>query len=125
MLRIKNIKLVISKTRIVIITVYSTAKTVTITIYFVIIKNAIVGNDFLINRISLFKVVIFVRSSIATFSIRELITFTKETFSVREISFIETSRIAIINEYRPSHMNVKDVIVFISLKIKEVYNARH
>ena len=129
MLRIKNIKLVISKTRIVIIT-----------IYFVIIKSAIAENDFSVNRISSFKVVVSVKSSTfitlstfaegATFSIRKLIIrqfiiFTKATFFVKETSFNKTFRIATMNEYRSSHINIKNVIVFVFLKMKKAYNARH
>ena len=64
-----------------------------------------------------FKVIIFVR--------KKLITFTKKTFFIKEISFIETFRIVIINEYRSSHINIKNVIVFVSLKMKKAYNARH
>ena len=30
-----------------------------------------------------------------------------------------------MNEYRPSHIDVKNVIVFASLKMKETYNIRH
>ena len=35
------------------------------------------------------------------------------------------SRIVVINEYRSSHIDIKNVIVFAFLKIKKVYNARH
>ena len=93
--------------------------------YPVIIKSAAVendiftetGNDSSINRISSFKIIILVK--------RELITSSKETFSVKKISFIEISRIVIINEYRPSHINIKNAIAFAFLKMKKVYNIRH
>ena len=111
-------------------------KTVTIAAYSAIIRNATAGNDSSTNRISSPKVVISVRSPTATFFVRELITkktfsakklitFTKETSSIRETSFIETSRIVIMNEYRPSHINVKNVIAFAFLKMKKIYDARY
>ena len=103
----------------------SKTKNVTITIYPAIIRSATAENDIFIetgndsstNRISLFKIIISIR--------RELITSPKETFFIKETPFIETSRIVIMNEYRPSHIDIKNVIVFAFLKMKKVYNARH
>ena len=74
-------------------------------------------NDSLINRISSLKVIIPVR--------RKLITFSKKTFFVKETSFIVIFYIAIINEYRSFYIDIKNVIAFISLKIKEAYNIRY
>ena len=88
-----------------------------IIIYFIIIKSVIVENDSSVNRISSLKIVIFVK--------KKLITFVEITFFIKEISFIEISRIVIVNEYRSSHINIKNVIVFVFLKMKKVYNARH
>ena len=85
--------------------------------YFIVIKSAIAENDILINRIPLFKVVISVK--------RKLIISSKETFFAKETSFIETFRIAIMNEYRSFHIDIKNVIVFVSLKMKKTYDARH
>ena len=110
MLRINDLDSFISK-------VTSKIKNVTIKTYSVIIKNAIIENDSSINRISSPKVIISVR--------KKLITFTKETFFIKEISFNETSRVVVMNEYRSSHIDVKNVIVFAFLKMKKVYDARY
>ena len=56
---------------------------------------------------------------------RKIIIFVKSSTSVKKTPSIETSRIIIINEYRPSYIDVKNVIAFVSLKIKKTYNARH
>ena len=125
MLRINDLDSFTSKIKIITITTYPAAKNVIITIYFIIIRSAAAENDSLINRTPSFKIVIPVK--------KKLITFTKKTFFVREIFSIETFRehdirliyVVVINEYRPSHIDVKNVIVFASLKIKKIYNARH
>ena len=49
----------------------------------------------------------------------------KITSFVKETSFSIIFHIVVINEYQPSHIDVKNVIVFISLKMKKVYNTRH
>ena len=85
--------------------------------YPIITKSVIVENDFSIIRISSLRVVISVK--------KKLITSAEVTFFIRKTSFIEVSRIVIMNEYRPSHINIKNVIVFAFLKMKKVYNARH
>ena len=93
--------------------------------YPAITKSATAGNDSSANRTPSPKVIIPAR--------RKLITSMKETFFVRETSSIETSRehdirlirVVAMNEYRSSHIDIKDVIVFASLKMKEIYNARH
>ena len=74
-------------------------------------------NDSSINRISFPKVIIPVR--------RELIISSKETFFARKTPFIATPRIAIINEYRSFYIDIKNAIVFASLKIKKFYDTRH
>ena len=93
-----------------------------ITIYFIIIKSAIVENDPSINRnkILSFRIVISVKSSIVTFYIRDSTSIT----SIKT-SFITISRIVIINEYRSSHIDVKNAITFAFLKMKKVYDMRH
>ena len=122
MLRIKNLELIISKTKIVTITVYS-----------VIIKSVIVENDsrtFFIRELTFRQVITFTKTTpfIKKPSSFKIIIFVKSStfiFSARETSFIEISRIAIMNEYRSSHINIKNVIAFASLKMKKVYNARY
>ena len=64
-------------------------------------------------------------SFVKEISSRRVIIFVRSSAFVRETSFIETSRIVIMDEYRPSHIDVKNVIVFAFLKIKKVYNARY
>ena len=115
LLRIKDFDLIISE-------ITSKARTVTIIAYFVIIKSAIVGNGPSISRskMSSLRIVIFVKSSIAIFYIKGSIFIT-----FIETSFTATSHIVIINEYRLSHIDVKNAITFASLKIKKIYNTRH
>ena len=109
-------------------------KTVTITIYPVIIRSAIVETSLviknpLINRrkMTSLKVIISIKSSIATFYVKDLtfITFIKTTFFAKKTFFIVISRIVIMNEYRSSHIDIKNAIVFVSLKMKKVYDTRH
>ena len=69
---------------------------------------------------SSFKIVILVKSSIATFYIKGSTFITSI-----ETSFIAISRIVIINEYRSSYIDVKDAITFASLKMKKIYDTRH
>ena len=115
LLRIKDFDLIISE-------ITSKARTVTIIVYFVIIKSVIVGNGPSISRskMSSLRIVIFVKSSTAIFYIKGSISIT-----FIETSFTATSRIVIINEYRLSHIDIKNAIAFASLKIKKVYNTRH
>ena len=71
-------------------------------------------------RISSFKVVISINLSI---------------FFVKKSSFNETSRendtlliaiyIVVINKYKSFHINIKNVIVFTSLKMKKIYDTRY
>ena len=35
------------------------------------------------------------------------------------------SRVAVINEYRPSHINIQNVIVFASFKMKKIYDSQY
>ena len=121
MLRIENID--ITKTKIV-----------TIIVYFIIIKSVTVEtspaieNPLIIRRkITSSRVIISIKSSIATFYVKgsTFITFIETTSFVKETFFIETFRIVIMNEYRPSHIDVKNVIVFVFLKMKEAYNIRY
>ena len=124
LLRIDDFDSIISKTR-----------NVTITAYSVIIKSVIVENDFSASRISLFRIVIFIKSSIFVKKLtsRQAVTFMKtikspisvKTSTAKEIPFIETFNIVIMNEYRSSYIDIKNAIAFISLKIKKAYNARH
>ena len=109
-------------------------KTVMITVYPVIIRSATVETSSVIKnpsiirrRITSLKVIISIKSSIVTFYAKDLISITsiETTFSAKETSFIETSRIAIMNEYRPSHIDIKNVIAFTSLKMKKIYDIRH
>ena len=134
LLRINDFDLFISKTKIVAITDYSVTRNVTITMYLIVIRNATAETSPaketpLINqrKISSPRVIISIRLS--TFFIKKLIsrqtiTF-KTTFSAKETPFIAIPRIVIINEYRPSHIDTKNAIVFISLKMKKVYDTRH
>ena len=113
-----------------------------ITVYSIIIRSAIVENDFAINRnrMSSFKVVIFVVRKLTFYqtitfmkvtffaretSSRKIIILVRSSIFIKETSFIEISRIVIMNEYRSSHINIKDVIVFAFLKMKKAYNARY
>ena len=139
LLRIDDFDSITSKTR-----------NVTITAYSVITKNATAENDSSINRMSSFKIIIFIKSSIFVRKLtsRQAVTFIKTTFSaketpshktiisvksstfaktsiVRETSFIVISHIVIMNEYRSSHIDIKNAIVFAFLKMKEVYDTRH
>ena len=126
MLRIENIDLIISK-------ITSKARTAIVTTYFIITKNVIVENDSLINRIPSPRIIISVRSPIATFYVKKstFITFTEATSFVKKTFFIKTShdtrsaRVIVMNECRSFYINVKNVIVFASFKMKKTYNARH
>ena len=92
-----------------------------------------VENDSSINRnkILSFKVVIFVKEltfhqrKISSFKIIILVKSSILIFFAKKTSFNETSYIIIINEYRPSHIDVKNVIAFAFLKMKKTYNARY
>ena len=115
-------------------------KTITIIIYLVIIRSAIAETSPATKTSSINqrkipspRVIISIKSSTAFSYIKKstFITFIETTFFVKKTSFIETSldtrfaRIIAINEYRPSHIDVKIVIAFAFLKMKKVYNARH
>ena len=123
LLRIENLDSIILKTK----TVMKT-RVIIIAVYSVIIKNAIVENDsttFFVKEISSLKVVIFVKSS--TFAEKTIFFIKKLTFHQAN-TFIKVTiafRVAVINEYSPFHIDVKNVIVFAFLKIKKIYNARH
>ena len=116
---------VTSKTKTVTIITCSAARNVIITAYLIIIRSVAVENDSSINRMSSLKVIIFVKSS--TFA-EEIIFFIKKITSRQSITFTKTTvvtRIAVMNKYRSFHIDVKDVIVFASLKMKEIYNIRY
>lgn len=40
-------------------------------------------------------------------------------------NFVKTARLVFMTEYKPSHIDVKDVIAFASLRMKEYYDARY
>ena len=121
LLRIKNIDA--TKTRIV-----------TITTYLVIIKSATAGTSSVIKNSSINRrkitsprVIILIRSSTAIFYAKGsiFITFIEITSFVKETPFIVISRIIIMNEYRSSHIDIKNVIVFAFLKMKKIYDTRY
>ena len=153
MLRIKNLELIILKARVVTVAVYSAiirSAVVENDLRTFFVRELISRQAFTFTKITFFikkpsslRIVIFVRLSTFVRSpifIEKAISLVKKTpsirvvilirssifiFFVRETPFIETSRIVIINEYRSSHINVKNVIVFVFLKMKKAYNARH
>ena len=109
--------------------VETSIKARTIAIYSIVIRNAIRKRTIeVLRRISSLRIVIFViidvrSTSIEALNISEILL---ETSLVRELLIISFNRkSAIINEYRPSHINIKDVIVFAFLKIKKYYNLRY
>ena len=125
LLRINDSDSTISKTKIITIITCHVAKNVTIITYSVIIKSIVVENDSLVSRMSLFKVVIFVKS---TTSVEEVIFFIKKITSRQSVTLSKitiVTSIAVMNEYRLSHIDIKNVIVFASLKMKKIYNIRY
>ena len=109
-------------------------KIVTITIYPAIIKSVVVETSFVIKnssinrrRIMSFKVIISIRSPIATSYVKgsTFITFMKTISFAKKTSFIVTPHIVIINEYRSSYIDVKNAIAFAFFKIKKIYDTRH
>ena len=84
----------------------SKIKIVTIITYSAVIRSATVETS-PVKKTSSHKIIILVKSQ----------TVAKKTPS------IETSHIVIINEYRSSHIDVKNAIIFASLKMKEAYNS--
>ena len=146
LLRIDDFDSFTSEARIVTITDYFIARNVTVTTYSVIIRSATVETSLAkkissINqrRIPSSRMVISIRLSIffvKELTSRQMVTLMKIIFFVRSSTsvktsiakktpFIAISRIAIINEYRSSHIDVKNAIVFASLKMKKFYDTRH
>ena len=52
-------------------------------------------------------------------------TLKKFIFYIKNSNLSLRSRVININKYRFIYINIKDVIIFIFLKIKEIYNSRY
>ena len=98
----------------------------TIVVYSVVIRNTVRKRTTeVLRRILSLRVVILVVIDVRSTSTEALnvLEILLETPLVRELLIISFNRKpAIINEYRSSYINVKDVIAFAFLKIKKYYN---
>ena len=94
--------------------------------------------DILKNRIVIKEVLEILAAAIiiAYFVIRSVVRNFREHFvinskiSIRSLKFlikvfIKVERLTSISEYRSSYINVKNIIIFASIRIKKYYNSRY